>query len=624
MMHVPPPPANMPIVIGNFLTSAPSGIAFLDQNKSAFVVDTGAKYFAGEAAPDDSYHEVRFAKEDANVRFEWGRRGDMAIARIRSDRAVTVSLNFIQSWPDIKTEYALSANEAIGTSAGITWHLQLSRPASRQVDSTLEESVRPESPLYFVAGIGRLPGFHGIDQSLDASRTKYLDRKPRASGDWGDFLGAIADNLNNSRIYSTDNQLLAHTVSRGWASTPNSAPYFCWDSFFNGNLASLDDPKTARETVKAILSCQTPEGLVPNFGHWNFAGGRSSDDRSQPPVGSMCVWKMHQRWPDTAFLKEVYPRLAEWHAWWPKGRDGNHDGLLEWGSATGQLQGAKWETGWDDTVHFEGAKMVGPNMDADAVDLNSMWAMDAEYLARIADAIGQKLDAEGYRREYTATRKRIDQELWNPAQGIYCSKLWDGSFLTRLTPMNFYPLLAGIPDTERAEQVLSVMQDPKRFWGEWILPTVAYDDPVWPQQDYWKGKVWAPVNYLVFQGLLRYASPETINHFADRSLRLFMSNWESKGVCGENYLSKDGTQSSDPHYTWGSLLCLVGLESIVHTLPDGRIWLNGTIDAHAQLDNIPLGGRLYRVVVTPRHTELQAKHGGRILVASDKIAVGSL
>jgi neutral trehalase len=268
--------------------------------------------------------------------------------------------------------------------------------------------------------------------------------------------------------------------------------------------------------------------------------------------------------------------------------------------------------------------MVGPNMDADAVDLNSMWAMDAEYLARIADAIGQKLDAEGYRREYTATRKRIDQELCNPAQGIYCSKLWDGSFLTRLTPMNFYPLLAGIPDTERAEQVLSVMQDPKRFWGEWILPTVAYDDPVWPQQDYWKGKVWAPVNYLVFQGLLRYASPETINHFADRSLRLFMSNWESKGVCGENYLSKDGTQSSDPHYTWGSLLCLVGLESIVHTLPDGRIWLNGTIDAHAQLDNIPLGGRLYRVVVTPRHTELQAKHGGRILVASDKIAVGSL
>ncbi len=55
----------------------------------------------------------------------------------------------------------------------------------------------------------------------------------------------------------------------------------------------------------------------------------------------MAVWKMHQRWPDMAFLAEVYPKLAQWHDWWPTARDGNKNGLLEWGSNGGGFQGAQ-------------------------------------------------------------------------------------------------------------------------------------------------------------------------------------------------------------------------------------------------------------------------------------------
>jgi len=611
-------PMKHSLVIGNYLTTAPCGIAFLQDNKAAFVVDTGAPYYAGEAAPDDSYHKVEFTKDGVKVRFEWGRRGDGVIARISADKAITVPLKLTQSWPDISTSYETTDWGATGQSGGVNWNLRLSSPAVSHTPTELEVQVYPSTPALFAAGFGdRERRMFGAGRDLEKARAAYEANRPRATGDWGDFLGAIADNLNNSRLYSTDNLTLAHSVSRGWAGTPNTAPYFCWDSFFNGNLASLDDPKTARNTVRAILSCQTAEGLVPNFGHWNFAGGRSSDDRSQPPVGSMCIWKMHQRWPSVAFLKEVYPKLVTWHEWWSKARDGNHDGLLEWGSTTAGFQGAKWETGWDDTVQFEGATMVGPNMDADAVDLNALFAMDAEYLARIADAIGHHAEAKDYRERYQRICAHINGLLWNPDLGIYCSKLWNGQFLTRLTPMNFYPLIAGVPDRQQADKVLAVMTDPKRFWGEWILPTVAYDDPVWPQQDYWRGKVWAPVNYLVFQGILRYASPSVINHFADRSLRLFMQNWESKGVCGENYLSKDGTQSSDPHYTWGSLLCLVGLESIVHLTPDGKFWLNGTLEGNAELFNLPFGGRLYNVTVRPRRTELVDKSSGQVVATAE-------
>jgi len=68
---------------------------------------------------------------------------------------------------------------------------------------------------------------------------------------------------------------------------------------------------------------------------------------------------MHQRWPDLDFLREVYPKLVRWHAWWFTARDGNHDGLLEWGSNGQSAHEANYETGWDNSPAFEGAKMVG-------------------------------------------------------------------------------------------------------------------------------------------------------------------------------------------------------------------------------------------------------------------------
>ncbi|MDQ2732041.1 MAG: PA14 domain-containing protein, partial [Armatimonadota bacterium] len=688
-----PPPAPS-VRIGNFLTSAPGGIAFVVEDAAAFVVDTGAPYVAGTAAPDDSYHRFQFHVGDANITFEWGRVGDGAVARLTSDKAVELPLRLAPSWPGFTTHYTTTPEGATGEASlpggrKATWAIHTSPVPLRTTENQVVVALSPQTPLYFAAGMGALPPLAGVDQTLAAARQSYETRRPAAAGDWGNFIGTIADNCNNSRIYSSDNHRLAHSVSRGWAHDPNSDPYFCWDSFFTADLACLDDPLTARDTVRAILSYQTPEGLVPNFAHWPG----SSDDRSQPPVGALCVWKMQQRWPDLAFLREVYPRLLRWHQWWPTARDGNHNGLLEWGSATKEFQGALWETGWDDTLQFEGARMAGTTMNADAVDLNALFAMDAEYLARIADAIGRPADARWLRTERQTMIRRMDDRLWNDKLGCYCSRLWDGAesimpvdlsafgagfdavffddedlkhevarrhddklnfdwngaapaagvpgvhwsarwtgvftppstgtyrfsttsddgvrlfvdgqkviddwkvqasteetadvpltarkpvpvtleyfqhefgsslhfsvstvqrtsgvglFLTRLTPMNFYPLIAGIPDRQRADRMISILTDPHKFWGTWTVPTLAYDDPAWVQQNYWRGKVWGPVNYLVFQGLQRYATPEQQMEFAGKSVSLFMRNWTNKGVCGENYLSTTGEQSSDPHYT---------------------------------------------------------------------------
>jgi glycogen debranching enzyme len=604
--------------IGNFFLSAPNGIAMVWGPTAAVVIDFGGDYVAGVAAPDDSYHRQKLSIDGHPVVLEWGRVGNGAIGRLSSPSSVTVPVALRQSWQGISTEFKPSKNGFAAQTGGHQVQF-VAKPEPMSVDATTAVlSVDPREETYFSLGIGAKVSGPAIDAQLDAALEKYEARTPQASGDWGDVLGAISSNMNNSRLYASDEDRVAISVSRGWAANglPNEAPYFCWDSFFNGNLASLDDPAMARETVRAILSWQTPEGLVPNYGHWLQADkSRASVDRSQPPVGSMCIWKMHQRWPDLAFLKEVYPRLLRWHRWWPKYRDGDHDGLLEWGSTSVGKQGALWETGWDDTPEYAESNMVGPNLDTDAVDLNALWSMDAEYLAEIASAVGDKATAAELRAEREHTNQLINERLWNPALGIYCSRKWEskgGQFLTRLTPMNFYPLICGAPSASQAKSVLAVLTDPQRFWGKWVLPTVPYNDPLWPQQGYWHGTIWGPVNYLVFQGLKRYASPELISSYAAKSVRLFMRNWNSKGWCGENFGSDNGVVNGDQHYTWGALLCLIGLESVCSAKPDGTVVLNGAQTATMTFRNVPLGGKVYTVSTGPGWAKLSL--GGAILL----------
>jgi Mannosylglycerate hydrolase MGH1-like glycoside hydrolase domain/PA14 domain len=757
--------ARLPAVrIGNFLRGAPCGIAWVVDDNAAFVLDTGGPYVAGTAAPDNSYHAYRFTHENANILFEWGRVGDNIVGRFSSDKRADLDLGFSSGWPGWTSTFTMTQDGADGlapSAAGpVQWTLRISPAPTSTSVSNVTISIAPGAPVRFVAGLNKLPGFKSVDGILNKARDHYNATRPKASGDLGDFVGAIEDNLNNSRLYANDNHRLAYSVSRGWSDHPNGSPYFCWDSFFTANLGAINDPVVARNTVRAMLSYQSSEGLVPNFAHWN---GGASMDRSQPPVASLCVWKMHERYPhDQKFLAEIYPMLVKWHDWWMRYRNNQHDGLLEWGSSTEDFQAAQYETGWDDNLHYAGAAMRETTMDAYSIDLSSLWAMDAHYLALIADFLGHKDIAARFRREQTAMNRRINARLWNSDINCYCSRFWNnagppvplaqsafgpgfegvyyrdeklqtpasshhaatlnfnwdgqsplagvpathwsarwkgtltppktgvyqfvasaddgvrvfvngrlvmedwsvhpariktadvrlsrnqavpivmeyfqadggsqldfsvqriappsrrGGFLTRLTPMNFYPLAADTPDDERARQVLQRLTNPKKFWGRYLLPTLAYDDPDYYQQEYWRGDVWGPPNYIVWQGIKKYASPAQITEFADRNVELFMTNWLAKGVCGENYLSTNGEQQHDPHYTWGALLCLIGLESIVDVDDSGRIVLNGAQTKTITLKNIPLLGRTYDVKTASGSATL-IRDGKVILTANDKI-----
>lgn len=639
------------VKIGTYFAHSPYGIAIIVNDATGFLIEPDWEGRGGktrynehdeatlppaETAPDYSFVHAEIKHEGATIQFTWGCVGDGAVVgTFTTDKAVKLTLKLPNSWPRFHAIYRRAQDGITGegiTPAGVYVPFALKvtpQPADINAraagDAGVTLSLTPDAPTKFVAGVGALPEIDSAVKKLDASKAAYAARRARAEGDWGDFPGAIAQNMNASRLYSSDNNMVAHVVGRGWwiyyqepiNGNPDLGPYFCWDSFFNGALACIEDPIGARNTVRAVLSLQTPEGMIGNFSHWLYDNEYVSTGRSQPPVGAMCVWKMHQRWPDKGFLAEVYDRLVKWHEWWPKHRDGNKNGLLEWGSANGSFGAALLETGWDDTVHFDGAKMRGTNMMADAVDLSSLWSADAEYLALIADALGKKAEAARFGAENAATNKLINELLWNDELGIYCSRKWSddgsmGEFLTRLTPMNFYPLMCGAAKGDRVTRTLEWLGKEGKFKGEWILPTVTFDDPVWAGQSYWRGHIWPPANYLVWQGVMRCAPAQLRADFARKSVQIFMRNWNDKKECAENYRSDNGGTGNHPHYTWGALLPLIGVEALAGSAKDFTPvpCADTGLSEHIVLRNIAFGGKLYRIEA----------RGGRVAVEAEKAA----
>jgi hypothetical protein len=120
---------------------------------------------------------------------------------------------------------------------------------------------------------------------------------------------------------------------------------FCWDAFFNALELAVESPELARATLWSVLDTQCENGNIPNWRGRYFG----TPDRSQPPIGSFLALKLYLRTGDRSVLETAFSHLDRWSAWWraPKGlrRDGNGNGLFEWGCYLDLLQEspAKWE-----------------------------------------------------------------------------------------------------------------------------------------------------------------------------------------------------------------------------------------------------------------------------------------
>ena len=406
-----------------------------------------------------------------------------------------------------------------------------------------------------------------ISAILERQRAAY--RKSTGEGSRSaPTVDAIETTLGWDTIYDPDHRRVISPVSRDWSTNWGGYVLFDWDTFFGATLAGIGDKDLAYANAIEMLKEETAEGFVPNYAR---AGGWKSSDRSEPPVGSITVLGLYEKYRDRWFLEDAYAPLLRWNRWWDLHRA--IQGYLTWGSDgqndpedpedgwRGKRNGAILESGLDNSPMYDDA-VYDPQthlLEFADVGLMSLYIADCDALAKIADTLQRPEDAHSLRDRAARYRQKL-ASLWSEEHGIFLNTdLHTGQFSTRLSPTNFYPLLAHAATAEQAERMMKEhLLNSKEFWGEWVIPSIARDDPAFKDQDYWRGRIWGPMNYLVYLGLCNYDDPAVRAEFAQKSYHLFLKEWTEKGHVHENYNatagSGDDVSSSDRFYHWGALL----------------------------------------------------------------------
>jgi hypothetical protein len=633
------------------------------QNWRGWWKTVGAKAF------DNSYARLiwQMPAGGPEVVYEWAQTGpNEVVCRITHTSPADLVIQAYVPWDSSPPRFSAIYSEgperrfvrgrswAPGTRDGMRWVLATSVPAveSAGAGSTRWHGFYPNVKTLYLCGrqgqsYGPLESASAawlaagrIDELLERNRARYLDARPVGKGWLADVPAAINDQLEWSEVYTPERRRPYITVSRAWARENNSAPDFLWDSFFSALLVCQEDQRKCFDLIRDITSWQNDQGMFVQYGQWPPHPDRSifpvAWGHTQYPVGGLAVAKIWCRRPDRAFLAEIYPRLLKNHRWWfaDRGdgqpwRDGNRNGLLELGSNypeeipyEDRQQVAYYES-YDDSPqwwHVARYNEKTGTLEQDTVERNCLYAMDCWILAWMARQLGRPAEAAQLEAEHRKMASAISRLLWDPARNCYCNRRWqppDGDwFFPQMSPDIFMSLLAKVATPDQAEALRKIYHDPKKFAGEWILPTISRDDPLYPKQHYWRGKVWAPVNWLVYQGLKIYEWDHEARLLAESSAKMFLKPWREKGNCHENFLSTTGEGSSDPHYTWGALMALIAVEEFIDANPwhGLRFGTPEPVEGGA-IERYPVAGSHYDVELSK--DGLLVKRDGRPLFTTD-------
>ena len=416
----------------------------------------------------------------------------------------------------------------------------------------------------------------GRPMSVEEVRA-ILDEEQKKAEESTKKYGALAEAYTAMRtgyawntIYDPENRRIVSPVSRIWNVTWGGYVLFDWDTYFCSLMSALESRELAYANAFGITHEATERGFIPNFG---AAGDNKSRDRSQPPVGALTFRELYRMFGDKWILEESFDALLRWNRWYAENRT-LPNGTMCWGSDNvsqpfanydvNNLQGAAYESGMDNSPLYDDMvfdEKTGLMQLAD-VGLTGLYCLDCLILADIARLLNRPEEQELLARARLADAGM--QTLWDPELGMFCNRnLTTGELSPRLAPTNFYAGFCPSITEEQKKRLAEHYFNPEEFHGEFVIPDIARNDPAYADQMYWRGRIWAPTNYLAYLAFRRMGAEDVCRDLAERSVALILKEWRAHGHIHENYSGDDGwgcpNPRSDKLYHWGGLLTYIAL-----------------------------------------------------------------
>jgi putative isomerase len=297
--------------------------------------------------------------------------------------------------------------------------------------------------------------------------------------------------------------------------TPSKLGYvglWLWDNAMHALAYRYVDAELARNQIRSILAYQLPNGMLPDViydeGIVSTIDHPITGEVTKPPILAWAAIKLHETDPNIDFLKEIYVPLVRLNAWWVSMNDDDGDGLIQYNHP--------YSSGLDDSPLWD------QGMPVESPDLNTYLCIQIMSLARIAEIIKMDAEAAMWKRRASAMVNRMINHFWDDEAGLFWA-LKDHQPIKAVTPFNLYPLWTGQLPEDIKSRLVAHLRNTEMFWGPFVIPTVARNDPKYDPKTMWRGPVWANINYFFIEALNRVGEESLAKELRDRTLDMIMA-----------------------------------------------------------------------------------------------------
>ncbi len=319
---------------------------------------------------------------------------------------------------------------------------------------------------------------------------------------------------------------------------PNREHYpvhYLWDTCFQNLALEHMEPRLAEDSLRLLTENLRGDGKMYHF----IASTWSRPKGSQPPlVGWAGLRLVHQReYLDLA--KHLLPVLMMNNQWWLTQRM-THYGII---SCPEPL-----ETGWDDTPRLDSGPIL-------PLDMNSHLLLQMRCCVELAKRIGDYATQACALAMAKKLARRMVELLYDEQANLFKDVLVaTGEKLPIKTPACFLPLLAEvpIPEDKARRMIEDYLLNPDYFFGKVPFPSVAYDEPTYDPDGFWRGPTWMPIAYLMLEVLRKYDYQAEAHQAAKRLYDIMIAD----GQLRELFNSRTGEGKGAFQQGWTAAILL--------------------------------------------------------------------
>nr|WP_249435788.1 trehalase family glycosidase [Paenibacillus sp. Marseille-Q4541] len=380
-------------------------------------------------------------------------------------------------------------------------------------------------------------------QRVEREYERWLQNMSKVSERYGPSR-KLASYITWSCVVHAEGQLTNYAMymSKNWMFN-----IWSWDNCFNAMMLSSNYPELAMAQLDIFITHQDHSGIYADFINDKFL----SFNCCKPPIHAWAFNNMRKQHPffnDPVVVARVYDSLKRATNYWLEHRRTDTSRLPVYNHGN--------DSGWDNASIFHDGIPV------EAPDLAAHLIRQMDLLSSMATELQQKEEAREWKDKADQLYELLMERLYS-----------NGRFVARYAPEDriiehqdslilMMPLVIGYRLPRNiADDLANTLAN--RFETTYGLCTESHVSPLYKENGYWLGPIWAPVTYLFIDALRDSGYNELATRLAFKFMELTLV-----GGMAENFDPFNGKGLVDPAFTWTSSVFLMLAEQFTIPLED--------------------------------------------------------